>query len=413
MARTKQRTPMRREASVGWIDLREAARNDETRSVQNGAPLVNQKPMSDTTIAEALAPAKAAGVTELVICVAGIYASFLSWALLQERITTTSYGPPAAPEVFTYSVFLNTVQSFFAFLIGYIYLSYSSRSTSKTPSIFPSRAILSPLLLVSVTSSLASPFGYASLKHVGYITFILAKSCKLLPVMALHVSVFRKSYPFYKYAVVALVTAGVAIFTLQHPSSSKKSATPTSGNVSWGIFLLSINLLFDGLTNSTQDYINGAFAPFSGSQMMCAQNLISTLLTSAYLISAPFLASSSLLTSIIPLPPNAGDELSSALTFVTKYPAVGYDVLAFAACGAVGQVFIFYTLAKFSSLLLVTITVTRKMLTMLLSVVWFGHRLSAGQWLGVGLVFGGVGAEAAIGRWEKKRKGEEARRKKA
>ena len=146
---------------------------------------------------------------------------------------------------------------------------------------------------------------------------------------------------------------------------------------------------------------------------MCAQNLISTLLTSAYLLSAPFLASSPLVTSIIPLPPSAGNELSSALTFIQKYPAVGYDVIAFAACGAVGQVFIFYTLAKFSSLLLVTITVTRKMLTMLLSVVWFGHRLTAGQWLGVGLVFGGVGAEAAVGRWEKKRKEEQARRKAA
>jgi UDP-galactose transporter B1 len=42
-----------------------------------------------------------------------------------------------------------------------------------------------------------------------------------------------------------------------------------------------------------------------------------------------------------------------------------------------------------------------------LSVIWFGHRLTGGQWLGVGLVFGGVGAEAAIGRWEKQKKEKE------
>jgi solute carrier family 35 (UDP-galactose transporter), member B1 len=41
------------------------------------------------------------------------------------------------------------------------------------------------------------------------------------------------------------------------------------------------------------------------------------------------------------------------------------------------------------------------MLTMILSVVWFGHRLGGRQWLGVGLVFGGVGAEAVIARKEK------------
>lgn len=90
----------------------------------------------------------------------------------------------------------------------------------------------------------------------------------------------------------------------------------------------------------------------------------------------------------------------------------------FSACGAIGQVFIFHTLAHFSSLLLVTVTVTRKMLTMVWSVWWFGHEITGMQWLGVGLVFGGIGAEAAVGRMEKakkaaaKKKGEEEEKRK-
>ena len=44
---------------------------------------------------------------------------------------------------------------------------------------------------------------------------------------------------------------------------------------------------------------------------------------------------------------------------------------------------------------------TRKMFTMILSVVAFGHSLSQMQWLGVGLVFGGIGVEARIARNEK------------
>lgn len=36
------------------------------------------------------------------------------------------------------------------------------------------------------------------------------------------------------------------------------------------------------------------------------------------------------------------------------------------------------------------------MLTMILSVVWYGHSLTEMQWLGVGLVFGGIGVEAQI-----------------
>lgn len=52
-------------------------------------------------------------------------------------------------------------------------------------------------------------------------------------------------------------------------------------------------------------------------------------------------------------------------------------------------------------MLLVTVNVTRKMFTMILSVVAFGHRLTQMQWLGVGLVFGGIGVEALIARKDK------------
>ena len=41
------------------------------------------------------------------------------------------------------------------------------------------------------------------------------------------------------------------------------------------------------------------------------------------------------------------------------------------------------------------------MMTMMLSVFAFGHALSRMQWLGVGLVFGGIGVEAQITRREK------------
>ena len=58
-----------------------------------------------------------------------------------------------------------------------------------------------------------------------------------------------------------------------------------------------------------------------------------------------------------------------------------------------------------------TVTVTRKMFTMMLSVLAFGHTLSSMQWLGVGLVFGGIGVEAGIARQEKLAK--EAAKKKS
>jgi solute carrier family 35 (UDP-galactose transporter), member B1 len=265
--------------------------------------------------------------------------------------------------------------------------------------------ILLPLLLVSLTNSLASPFGYASLAHIDYVTFILAKSCKLLPVMFLHITLFRRSFPIYKYLVVCAVTVGVAIFTLHATSAKahKVNEPKVERNAWWGLLLLGVNLLFDGLTNTTQDFIFTKFKPYTGPQMMCANNILGTVITVSWLFFSPYLAHTGIgeYLGIDLTGGSSGDEFKAALAFMAKYPAVWWDVLGFAACGAVGQVFIFYTLSHFSSVLLVTVTVTRKMFTMILSVLWFGHRLSGMQWVGVGLVFGGVGAEGVIQRREK------------
>ncbi|KAL2014665.1 hypothetical protein VTN00DRAFT_2190 [Thermoascus crustaceus] len=415
MARQKQTEPIRRSPS-GLMQTPSDSPERNMRQLNGKAE--KPIPMNGSASAkkESVAPpsSDSPGLLQLAICVLGIYASFLSWAVLQEAITTTSYPirPPTAEEPeppterFTFSIVLNTIQSSFAAITGFIYLFFSTPRGQKVPSIFPTRRILFPMLLVSISSSLASPFGYASLAHIDYLTFILAKSCKLLPVMFLHLTIFRKRYPLYKYAVVLLVTLGVATFTLHHPGTSKKAATKTnSGRSLYGLFLLFINLLLDGLTNTTQDHVFNSphlYTRFTGPQMMVAQNVLSTILTTTYLLVTPYLTDSPI--NLLPIPPSTGTELSSAIAFLSRHPRAMKDVLGFAACGAVGQLFIFYTLSRFSSLLLVTVTVTRKMLTMLLSVFWFGHSLTPGQWLGVGLVFGGVGAEGVVQRQEKKAK---------
>ncbi|CAI7598625.1 unnamed protein product [Penicillium glandicola] len=419
MGRQKQAAPLQRATSSQLMHLPEetdvpqtfGSGNTDTPSTANGS-------VSEKTPAVLETVADSPGLTQLVVCVLGIYAAFLSWGVLQEAITTTSYlvrpvtvaEPNPPTERFTYSLVLNTVQSFFAAITGFTYLLFSTPRGKKIPSIFPTRRILFPLFLVAISSSLASPFGYASLQHIDYLTFILAKSCKLLPVMVLHLTIFRKRYPLYKYGVVLMVTLGVATFSLHHPGTSKKvAAKDQSGSSGWGIFLLSINLLLDGLTNTTQDHVFSSpklYTRFTGPQMMVAQNVLSTALTSVYLLVMPHLSQSGILHNLLPLPipPSTETELFGAVSFLSRHPEALKHVLGFAACGAVGQLFIFHTLSRFSSLLLVTVTVTRKMLTMLLSVFWFGHSLSGGQWLGISLVFGGIGAEAVVQRSEKKAK---------
>ncbi|KAL1844020.1 hypothetical protein VTJ49DRAFT_5771 [Mycothermus thermophilus] len=414
MARTKQATPLRREPSSEY-----SVRNRDTGATEKVNGHVANGNGKDLAAAESKTPAavsakKKAGIVTLVIDVAGIYASFLTWAYLQEKLTTTNYTSPSSstPERFKFPVFLLTIQSLFAFLAGKLFSILTTPRGQPAPALIPHRDMLGPLLLVAFTNALAAPFGYAALAHIDYITYILAKSCKLLPVMVLQVTVFRRRYPLYKYLVVAAVTCGVAVFTLH--SGSKKAhakAASHSGQTAWGMLLLGINLLFDGLTNSTQDYIFQTYRGYTGPQMMAANNLLGSAITGGYLVLSPWLVHTPLGEWFgMDLAGRAG-ELKAALAFLARHPAVWRDVLGFALCGCVGQVFIFHTLSTFSSVLLVTVTVTRKMFTMILSVIAFGHRLSRMQWLGVALVFGGIGVEAQIARREKLAK--EAAKKKA
>lgn len=123
--------------------------------------------------------------------------------------------------------------------------------------------------------------------------------------------------------------------------------------------------------------------------MMFWMNVFATVITTAALfIPFPYFISSSDMTN----------EFSAAIDFVRLHPQILKDILLFSLAGATGQLFIFETLEHFGSLTLVTITVTRKLFTMLLSVVVFGHNLVIGQWLGVGCVFSAIALESFVKR---------------
>ena len=161
-----------------------------------------------------------------------------------------------------------------------------------------------------------------------------------MPRLVLHITVFRRRYPLYKYLVVAAVTLGVAVFTLHSGKKKGSKVRPDDASTAWGLLLLGINLLFDGLTNSTQDHIFQTFRPYSGPQMMCANNIMSTLVTGTYLIVSPWLVATGIGEWFGMDVAGSAGELKTALDFMARYPAVWKDVLGFAACGAVGQVFI-------------------------------------------------------------------------
>lgn len=329
----------------------------------------------------------------LIICVCGLYGTFLTWSILQERINTKPYGDNN--EYFKAPIIINLIQALFASIIGFIYnyvstTTTSTKTTTKTKtktnsnpfSIFFTNGkqnynVLKFMILISITSSIASPIGYKSLKHLDYLAYLLAKSCKLIPVMIVHFIFYQTKFPNYKYLVAGLVTLGVILFTMAHATTKTKI---NDGNTLLGLTYLIGSMILDGLTNSTQDQLFKLPLEnkLTSGKLMSLLNLFIFIWTSLYTIIFHKY------------------EIDYTINFINNYPELLIDIIGFAICGAIGQVFIFIILEKFDSIILITATVTRKMLSMILSVILFGHHLSWEQWVGVGLVFGGIGLEAFI-----------------
>lgn len=76
--------------------------------------------------------------------------------------------------------------------------------------------------------------------------------------------------------------------------------------------------------------------------MMCANNLLNTVLTLGYLGASPYLAHTGMgeWVGLDLTAGGSGGEVGAALGFMGRHPGVWRDVLGFAICGAVGQVFI-------------------------------------------------------------------------
>lgn len=300
-----------------------------------------------------------------LVCIGGIYTSFLTWGVLQEELSSHFYGS----EQFKAPFFISLVQSLLAAVVGYLYVLFTSTSMNSTISVFQP-SLLKSITLVALTQSLSSPVGLMSVQYVDYLLYQLAKSCKLIPVLVVHTVWYKRVFPLYKYLVASAVTLGVVLFTMGNKEVGDHD------HLLMGILLLSGSLLLDGITNATQDNLFKRHRELTGAHLMFGLNLVGFILGIGYCL--------------------ANGQLIYSLDFINRHPLVLKEIFVYSICGALGQVFIFLTLSKFGSIVLIMVTVTRKMVSMLLSVVLFGHKLVWTQWAALGLVFAGIAYEALV-----------------
>lgn len=332
-----------------------------------------------------------------------LYAAFIFWGYLQERITSTPYVLESTGETmeWNYPFALN-----FCMALATYFTASAIELLSGNVKPVPIIAFWKPAL----TACAASPIGYTALKYISYPLMVLTKSSKPVPVMIVGTIFYKRTYHWYKYVSVALVCGGIFMFTAAKKlnlhvadsivtgsaenitSTADESAfhLATEDNIDgdgkgdtyvmlFGMTLVIINLALDGYTNNEQDRIFTKYKA-TAMDMMKYTNFWQAIYQALYLSVGLYLYGQQ-------------SELVEAKYMITNCTTLKMDIMYFCVAASIGQVLIFALMKEFGSLMWVTISVTRKLFTIIISVIQFKHHVNHAQWTGVGLVFLGLGLE--------------------
>jgi len=288
---------------------------------------------------------KHAGYGWLLFCVIGMVSSLTLYGVVLEYCTS---GGRKLHEL----SFIFVTTSIYA-LIGFVMRSLVGEK--------PSSISKYNMLTLSLTSIASTFTSVRSLRYVIFPVQVLFKSCKPVPVMAFGL-VLGKQYPIQKYVNVAIITTGVALF--MGGGNSTNSKGPDTGSTDMtimGALLLSVSLCFDGATGAYEDKLMAQdhVQPF---------DLMYNIQFGKAVISFCCLVAT-----------NGLNDFFHTLT------QGGISLVILGMTGALGQVFIFITISKFGALNCALIGLGRKILSLLLSFVLYGHQLNAFQIVGLSL----------------------------
>jgi solute carrier family 35 (adenosine 3'-phospho 5'-phosphosulfate transporter), member B2 len=213
---------------------------------------------------------------------------------------------------------------------------------------------------------------------------VLAKAAKVIPVMLMGRIVSRRSYPWSDYVTAVAISAGLFAFLLTNTSTEESGpvdlhnrATTTAS----GLIILAGYLMFDSFTSNWQSELFRTYQVTS-MEMMAGVNLFSVLLTSTSLVQQ--------------------GAFGLAADFASRHPLFVGHVLALSVASAVGQLFIFYTIAQFGAVTFTIIMTIRQGLAILLSCLVYSHSVSMIGIGGIFIVFAAVFARIYLSQAKRK-----------
>ena len=298
---------------------------------------------------------------KLLIGAGGIYGAFLYYGSLQEDVFryTAEDGT-----LFTQAWFLQVLEALANVIIGFVGMQLTGATTGIPKKMFAisgaSQVTAKACTSLALANGLSFPIA------------TLAKSGKMAPVMAGSLLLGGASYSIREYLQVALIIGGTAVVSMGKKKSS--SGVPSS---LMGVGFIVLSLVLDGVTAGFQKRLKAETAK-AGVKPKPYDFMF---WTNLYMCLTALVVATGL------------GEVTSGMSYCTANPEIFTKIIKFAVCSAVGQSFIFYTIAHFDPLVLSTITTTRKIFSVLLSIFLKGHSLSPLGWSGIAMACGGILSE--------------------
>eukprot|EP00559_Dactyliosolen_fragilissimus_P008421 CAMPEP_0184863546 /NCGR_PEP_ID=MMETSP0580-20130426/11556_1 /TAXON_ID=1118495 /ORGANISM="Dactyliosolen fragilissimus" /LENGTH=321 /DNA_ID=CAMNT_0027361939 /DNA_START=265 /DNA_END=1230 /DNA_ORIENTATION=- len=305
---------------------------------------------------------------KLLIGAGGIYGAFLYYGSLQEdvfRFTSDDGG------TFKQAWFLQVLEALSNVIVGYAGMLITGATKGIPLTMFGISGA------AQVTAKACTSLALAN--GLSFPVATLAKSGKMAPVMAGSLIIGGAKYSLREYLQVLAIIGGTAIVSM---GKKKGSSSSSFMGVAYILMSLALDGVIAGFQKKLKEETAKAGVKPKPYDYMFWTNLFMCL--TAIVISFGL------------------GEFTTGIDFCLANPEILSKIVKFSACSAIGQSFIFYTIANFDPLVLSTVTTTRKIFSVLLSIFLKGHSLSLTGWSGIGLACGGILSEVQAKRSTKK-----------
>lgn len=294
----------------------------------------------------------------LGFCAVALNISMLLWGISQEFVMSTAYSDaqgsvervPSTLNV----VFWNRVSTF---LFSGLLLAMQGTSCS-------SQGILMSAL-PAASNAMASWCQYSSLQYISFALQTTAKTSKIAPVLIID-SLRGKPHAAHDYVEAFMLVTALVVFGFEVESARVDGAVTTMT----GVMLLAGLIAADSLTPHCQDAMFTAhpeMKPIQATFGMAGFTCIA--ITLIQLRNGMFAAS---------------------LAFLARHPDAVLHIAVLALSSTTTQYFITYTIKHHGPVVFTVVVSIRQVLSVGLSAVLFGHRLSSTALLAMTMVFGMV-----------------------